>query len=75
LGTGKGKVAWKIHSPKIRKALIPRPYRIAKKKGVPMTGLVDNITREALESKTAPANSGAAFISANTGLYCLNTGS
>lgn len=40
-----------MYSPKIREDLIPKLYRIAKKKGVAMTELVDNIIREALETE------------------------
>ena len=44
-----GKV--KMYSPKIKEDLIPKLYRVARKKGVPMTELVDDIIREALENE------------------------
>lgn len=40
-----------MYSPKVKEDLIPKLYRIAKKRGVPMTQLVDNIIREALENE------------------------
>lgn len=40
-----------MYSPKIREDLIPKLYKIAKKKGVPMTELVNGIIREALEKE------------------------
>ena len=40
-----------VYSPKVKEDLIPKLYRIAKKRGVPMTQLVDNIIREALENE------------------------
>ncbi len=39
-----------MYSPKIKEDLIPKLYEIAKKRVVPMTELVDNIIREALEN-------------------------
>ncbi len=38
-----------MYSPKIKEDLIPRIYRIAKKKGIPMTTLVDEVLRKALD--------------------------
>ena len=49
----------KIYSPKIKEDLIPKLYRIAKKKGVPMTELVDGIIREALETEYQADRKGA----------------
>ena len=40
-----------MYSPKIREDLIPALYKLAKKEGLPMTELVDNIIREALETE------------------------
>ena len=37
-----------MYSPKIKEDLIPRIYKIAKKKGIPMTTLVDEVLRKAL---------------------------
>jgi hypothetical protein len=38
-----------VYSPKIKGDLIPRIYKIAKKKGIPMTTLVDEVLRKALD--------------------------
>ncbi len=38
-----------MYSPKIKEDLIPRIYEIAKKKGIPMTTLVDEVLRKALD--------------------------
>lgn len=40
-----------MYSPKIKEDLIPKLYKIAKKRGVPMTELVNNIVREAIENE------------------------
>ena len=39
-----------VYSPKIREDLIPLLYKAARKKGVPMTRLVDQFIREGLNS-------------------------
>ena len=46
-----GKEVIVLYSPKIREDLIPKLYQIAKRKGVPMTELVNGIIRDALETK------------------------
>ena len=40
-----------MYSPKIKEELIPILYRIAKKKGIPMTNLVEQILNKALETE------------------------
>lgn len=40
-----------MYSPKIREDLITKLYEVAKKKGLPMTELVNHILREALENE------------------------
>jgi len=37
-----------MYSPKIKEDLIPKLYKLARKRRIPMTKLVDNIIREAL---------------------------
>jgi len=40
-----------MYSPKIKEDLIPKLYRRAKAEGIPMTKLVDQIIRDALNGK------------------------
>ena len=41
-----------MYSPKISEEIIPELYRLAKKKGMPMTRLTDELLAEALEKET-----------------------
>lgn len=40
-----------MYSPRISEELIPRLYRRAKKEGIPMTKLVNEIVREGLRTR------------------------
>lgn len=38
-----------MYSPKISKVLVPQLYQLSKQQGLPMTRLIDEILREAME--------------------------
>ena len=40
-----------MYSPKIKEDLVAKLYKVAKEKGLPMTKLVDEILRDALNGK------------------------
>lgn len=40
-----------MYSPKIKEDLIPKIYQVAKEKGLPMTKLIDEILRDALNRR------------------------